>query len=361
VAQRNRERYLYGFTMIFTDATIDRLTVHYTGNKQNGGALLVSKEEQKLDGELRARLSEALLSKFAHCHERYTFHHPASLDYNEVYQYVRAVFEEHPSLYEQSVKIAGHLFEQSVHPKIKPGELYVAFFSRIDDDGTDVEAVGIFKAETKVLFADMVPGDEDLDLQLKEGVELSKVDKGCLIINRAEEQGYELLIFDSNGKGEEAQYWKDKFLSVMVRQNEFVQTQDFLTLTKNFVTRQLPDEFEVTKTEQIDILNRSMDYFKTHGNFDRGEFETEVLHHENLIESFRSYDEQYRKDNELDRLDQFGISSQAVKRQARVFKSVIKLDKNFHIYVHGNRELIEKGYDEAMGKHFYKIYFDVEV
>jgi len=44
-----------------------------------------------------------------------------------------------------------------------------------------------------------------------------------------------------------------------------------------------------------------------------------------------------------------------------VFKSVIKLDKNFHIYVHGDRELIEKGYDEAMGKHFYKIYFDVEV
>ena len=53
--------------------------------------------------------------------------------------------------------------------------------------------------------------------------------------------------------------------------------------------------------------------------------------------------------------------TQAVKKQARVFKSVIKLDKNFHIYVHGNRELIEKGYDGAMGKHYYKIYFDVEV
>jgi hypothetical protein len=39
---------------------------------------------------------------------------------------------------------------------------------------------------------------------------------------------------------------------------------------------------------------------------------------------------------------------------------VIKLDKNFHIYVHGNRELIEKGYDEVLQKHYYKIYFDQE-
>ena len=169
------------------------------------------------------------------------------------------------------------------------------------------------------------------------------------------------MIFDSNGKGEEAQYWKDKFLGVLIKQNEFLQTQGFLTLTKNFVTQQLPGEFEVSKTEQIDILNRSMDYFKTHGNFDRNEFETEVLHHDDLIQSFRSYDEQYRKSHELDPMESFEISPHAVKRQARVFKSVIKLDRNFHIYVHGDRELIEKGYDEAMGKHFYKIYFDHEV
>ena len=43
--------------------------------------------------------------------------------------------------------------------------------------------------------------------------------------------------------------------------------------------------------------------------------------------------------------DNFEISAQAVKRQARIFKSVLKLDKNFHIYIHGNRELIEKGFD----------------
>jgi hypothetical protein len=85
-----------------------------------------------------------------------------------------------------------------------------------------------------------------------------------------------------------------------------------------------------------------------------------VLHHDDLIQSFRKYDEQYRENNALDPVNEFDISPQAVKKQARVFKSVIKLDKNFHIYIHGDRELIELGYDERLQKQFYKIYFDLE-
>ena len=42
------------------------------------------------------------------------------------------------------------------------------------------------------------------------------------------------------------------------------------------------------------------------------------------------------------------------------YKKVIKLDDNFHIYVHGRRELIERGYDEEKGQTFYKIFFDQE-
>ena len=346
--------------MIFTEAALDRLTVHYTGNKQNGGALLVSRQESVPDDDIREKMREALLQKFTNCHERYAFHHASSLEFNEIYNFVQRIFKEPSEFYELSLKIAAHLFEVSVHPKIKPGELYITLFSNIGIDDRSVNAIGLFKAETKTLFADLIPSMDDLDLQLKEGSELSRLDKGCLILEQEEQQGYELMIFDANGKGEEALYWKDKFLSVMIRQNEFLHTQGFLTITKNYVTQHMPDEFEVSKTEQIDILNRSMDYFKTHGNFNKSEFEEEVLHHEDLINSFRKYDENYRKANELDQLNEFEISPQAVKKQARVFKSVIKLDKNFHIYIHGDRQLIEKGYDDALQKHYYKIYFEQE-
>jgi len=58
--------------------------------------------------------------------------------------------------------------------------------------------------------------------------------------------------------------------------------------------------------------------------------------------------------------DEFSISTNAVKKQSRVFKSVLKLDKNFHVYIHGNKDLIEKGFDSGMGMHYYKIYFEEE-
>ena len=57
--------------------------------------------------------------------------------------------------------------------------------------------------------------------------------------------------------------------------------------------------------------------------------------------------------------DIFAISPHAVKKQARVFKSVLKLDKNFHIYIHGDRSLIERG-TEKDGRKFYKIYYREE-
>ena len=96
-----------------------------------------------------------------------------------------------------------------------------------------------------------------------------------------------------------------------------------------------------------------------HDQFDKEEFEKDVFFHPNVIESFQKFDEHYRKENEVELADNFDISAQAVKQQARAFKSVLKLDKNFHIYIHGNRELIEQGIDES-GRKYYKIYYEHE-
>ncbi len=85
----------------------------------------------------------------------------------------------------------------------------------------------------------------------------------------------------------------------------------------------------------------------------------EVFQDSGIIKSFRNFDNTYRQENKIDITDSFDISPQAVKKQARVFKSVLKLDKNFHIYIHGNRDMIEQGVDQD-GRKFYKIYYDKE-
>jgi hypothetical protein len=121
----------------------------------------------------------------------------------------------------------------------------------------------------------------------------------------------------------------------------------------------LPEEFEVTRTDQIDYLNRSIGYFKSNEQFNEEEFKKDVFNSPEVIRSFEGYKKTYEDASDFNLSSEFEISSPAVKKQSRVFKSVLKLDRNFHIYVHGNRELIEKGVEED-GRKFYKIYYTEE-
>jgi hypothetical protein len=77
-----------------------------------------------------------------------------------------------------------------------------------------------------------------------------------------------------------------------------------------------------------------------------------------MIILFNKFKSSYQQEREIEIADNFTISNTAVKKKVRGLTSVIKLDKNFDIYVHGNRELIEQGHDEK-GK-YYKIYYKEE-
>jgi hypothetical protein len=132
-----------------------------------------------------------------------------------------------------------------------------------------------------------------------------------------------------------------------------------LQIAKTFVVNQLPEDFEVDKPRQIDMLNKSIDFFKKHDMFDKEEFEKEIFGDKEVISSFNSFYDDFKEKNNVELEDSFEISTQAVKKQARIFKSVLKLDKNFHIYIHGDRQLIEKG-TEPDGRKFYKIYYTEE-
>jgi len=59
------------------------------------------------------------------------------------------------------------------------------------------------------------------------------------------------------------------------------------------------------------------------------------------------------------RIQYVGISYILPKMAKLTTPNIIKLDKNFHIYVHSARELIEHGVDEE-GRKFYKIYYKEE-
>ncbi|NDC41188.1 MAG: nucleoid-associated protein [Chitinophagia bacterium] len=270
------------------------------------------------------------------------------------------MFTEEDGFHQNTINLARHLYDSTEHPRIKDGELYVCHYENCIYNNHYVEAMGIYKTENRSRFLDLVyEEDHTFQLTLREGVEISAFDKGCLIFPTNAETGFDVLICDNN-KGEEAAFWRDSFLKLQLQATEYSQTNQLLTMTKEFIAKQIPQEFEMDRTDQIDLLNRSLDYFKGNGSFNKEQFEQEVFHEEGMIQSFRQFGESYSEMHDVDLPDQFEISTQAVKKQARVFKSVLKLDSNFHVYIHGDKSLIEKGYDEEVGKHYYKIFFDEE-
>lgn len=343
----------------FIEAIIADFYVHRVGNKIADEQYFIAKRGVYLDNNLKTLLSHYFFSSFKPG-ELYRLHHDIELPLNEVYSCVGKVFENPDLLYEESVNLAKHLYNQSTHPKVKNGEFYVVYFQNCILDGETLDAVGLFKSENKDTFIEVEQVKDGFDMESRQGINIHKLDKGCLIFNTEKENGYVLSIIDNTNRGSEAQYWKDHFLNVQPKKNEYHLTNQFLGITKQFVTKQLSEDFEVSKADKIDFLNRSVDYFKKNESFDKQEFEEEVFADSNVIESFRKFDQTYRQENEVELADNFEISAQAVKKQARAFKSVLKLDKNFHIYIHGNRELIEQGIDEN-GRKFYKIYYENEV
>ena len=342
------------------DAVLTKVSVHFVGNNGTGGELVLSKKPLALSKEDKMVIKNSFLAKFTSELEQYSFTHPSSLDFNEVYKYCLETLAETSTFHKNSANMARHLHASTLHPKIKEGELYVCYYENCLVNGAYVDAIGIYKTETKSDFLDLVLDASESTLTLRQGVEVTKFDKACLVLPTNAENGFDVLIYDSTNRGEEAVFWRETFLGIAPQANEYYQTNQFLTVAKQFIAKQLPEEYDIERTDQIDLLNKSVEYFKVNESFDKKKFEKEVFDDPGMIRSFRKFENSYAESNDMELPDRFDISAQAVKKQARVFKSVLKLDKNFHVYIHGDKSLIEKGYDDKVGKSFYKIYFDEE-
>lgn len=337
---------------------IEQIALHKVGNRATDDGTILSMEPLEVDDKTTEILTTYFTSPFQG-DQQFNLAHPADLNLNEVYTYVGAIFDDPQSLHQQSVNLAKHLYQQSNHPKIKGGEFYVVHLSDCTIQGEAVDAVGLFKSENKDTFLKVHTRGTNFEIESQQGININKLDKGALIFNINRPHGYIVKVVDNTNKGGgQAQYWIDEFLGLSQQKNEYYNTENAMSLAKSFVAKELPKAFEVSKADQADMLQKTAQFFKENDNFDMEEFAQEVIIQPSVIESFNNYKETYQQDHQIEIADSFTISDTAVKKQARTFKSVIKLDKNFHIYIHGDRQLIEQGEDNK-GR-FYKVYYTQE-
>ena len=338
--------------------SIDHISVHRVGNKANEEGMVLSTEPLALEWQVTEALMEYFKAPLKTL-EYHKLHHDSQLDLNEVYTYISVIFDEPANLHEQSVNLAKHLFESSTHPNIKGGDFYTVFFHHCLLDGQLIDAVGLFKSESKDTFLNVNPDNDGFVVRADQEVNINKLDKGAIIFNNKKEGGYVVAVVDKTNKATEAQYWMDDFLHVRPLEDNFYQTRETLAMTKDFITKELPQQFDLDKADQADFLNRSIDFFKQQDSFDMSEFEAEVIIQPEVIEQFKQYKQEYQQEREMYIADAFDISTPAVKKSQGVFKSVLKLDKNFSVYIHGDKTLIQKGKDDD-GRKYYKMYYQEE-
>ncbi|MGZ5272933.1 MAG: nucleoid-associated protein [Kaistella sp.] len=336
---------------------LSKLIVHKVGNRINQESLILSQDELRLEEEMKEILEDFFLKSFK-SEEQFQFYSDTYLVNNPVYSSVSEIFEDRDKFVYEAENIAQHLYDVAENPRVQSGELFIVYFEGEENaDGNKIDYIGIFKTENKNPFLKIFPQNEAFEIEKDYGIGLSKLDKGALIYNSSKETGYAVSVVDNNKNGD-MYYWFEDFLKVKQRDDEYFQTQETLTVYKDYILKQFPQEFETTKVDQADFLNKSINFFKEKETFDYEEFTKEVLEDPNVIESFGNFKSDYEQEMQVSISEDFAISEAAVKKQSRGFKSVIKLDKNFHIYVHGDRKMIETGQDEK-GK-YYRLYFEEE-
>jgi len=344
----------------YSAINLDKLIIHWVGNKHNKKENNISEDLCSVDEELQTTLINFFLTPFSKQIEVGKFYHHNDLNLNELYSYSNALFENPEKFKNISVKIINHLYEQSDHPHIKTGEVLIAFFSDIIFDDQLTDAIGIFKIERKDKYFNISKNTNTLEINTNFGINSKKLDKGCLIIN-IEEKGLRLISVDNNNY--DTEYWKHKFLKAEHVEDSNYHTASYVDFCKSFSEDVLQPE--KGKDEQISFLNKSMKYLTNNYEFSIDEFADEVFEDPLAKDNFFLYKENFEKDQDVVVQEAFPISQNSVKAKRKSIKNMINLDTKIQIKLDSRdpeetRKYIEKGYDKERGMNYYKVFYNIE-
>ncbi len=341
---------------------IETVSLHRVGNKHRGEGLFLSETPARPNDEQMGLLKEYFLKPFREKEENYfCFTHEADLEFHPVYQAAAAVFDNPARLHEVSGELARHLYAMSNHPHIKSGECYVVYFTDMLLDNERTHALGIFKSEVKQDFLLFEEKGANLDMLVQQGVNLHRLDKGCLIFNRDKDAGYKVLSVDSNRY--DAKYWLEEFLGLAPLTDDNFYTKNYLKFCQGFARDVvLPAE---DKQQEVLFMNRAVNHFAKNDSFEESQFLNEVLENPELIPEFKHYKTEKGPKYSIEDVSNFAIANKAVSDTRKKIRNVIDLDTNIQIKLNfinpeSAEKFVEKGWDEERQMYYYLVYFNRE-
>jgi len=343
----------------YIDVKIDSIAVHHVDRKDGDIGLKLSNDLLDHPDEiLHEHLCQYLFGSFKEPNFFSFKLVDGDYDQNPMFRWTKDILDEEKDLLEISKEYAKFLFNNSEHPNINGGDLFVFYFHDMLVDDELVSGVGLCKSENKNTFLQVDHVSEKHRIKFDKGIAINKVDKACLIFNTDVGDGYKILAADNVNRAQ-ATFWLDQFLMVEPRIDAYQNTKQYIEMTKSFIKDRMQPTYETDKMDEVDVMNRSQSYFTVTDNFEEEKYANDVFPQQEVARDFLDYRRDYESEKGVQVDDQFEVSPQAVHKQSKFFKSVLKLDKNFHIYIHGNRDMIERGTD-ADGRKYYKVFFQEE-
>jgi hypothetical protein len=359
---QNNTKNIKGTKMVeLIDLRIEELVVHKVGNKMRDEGIHISESLHDLDDSHLNDLALKFFLKPFSQDNYYRFTHDSEINLNEVYYFVKKIFNQSETLYAESINILKHLYDKSNHPMIKSGEFYMVYFKNYSVTDKRIDAIGIFKSENKDTFFKINQFNNNFKISPEKGININKLDKGCLIFNEDMEQGFKVLIVDTAAKSQEgeAQYWKKNFLNVKEIDNDKLNTRDFIELCNQFSANVFHGSQSSDYQDKFQFKNKAYQYLESNGHYEIDEFVEQVFQDEKLRLDFREFKQKYEEINRITPSTSFNISPNTVSLLKKKFNSLIKLDTGFDIKV-TNPDHLEKGYDNKKGMYYYKVFYNQE-
>ncbi|MBS3915830.1 MAG: nucleoid-associated protein [Bacteroidetes bacterium] len=337
------------------DAYISHIIVHRVGNKIRGEKNFHSNKELKISEN--DTLASYVINNVKKLNVDNCFYSDGKLQNNSVFSICDEIFEDE-NFIKASVSLAQQLYQSMRYSSIKGGNFIVAILEHIIFDGKFTKGIGLFKIDDFDIFYRVVEGKSSIGIVEEEGFGYKSPNEQCLILNLDFKGGYHVLMPEKSVQTQKT-YWNDDFLSIRPRDDDYNRTRTFISSIQDFVEKDLGKHIALDKVEKLSIINDTINYFENHDSFSLNTFKDSVMANSTYHEMFEEYLESNSTEIMESNGESFVISKAAVKSVGKKFKRVVKLDKNFHVYIHADRSLFEKGIDEN-GRKYYKLFYDHE-
>lgn len=328
-------------------------TIQQVGNKANGEGITFSTGLSDITESLN--FIKSLVRNTFKFESLKHFDFVESLSLNPVYTFASKIFEDKECFVKQSNNLVRHLYDQSLHPNIKNGEFYVLYIAGCIVDDMKMDAILMLKSEKKDAFLTVYNDGERISIKSYIGLGIKHLDKGCMVLNKAKENGYVVATVDNTNNGNDAHYWTDSFLHVVNCNDDYHSTIQIADMCGGFI-RQMQKENPEQSIELARVARSTTQLLQTENSVTTVQLTNLLSYSNETKQKFEEYKVNYEQTHGI-LPDVFQTHVNVTSRKAISKMNVLKLGSDFEVKMLNPQAEIEAGYDSERDMKYYKLYF----